>query len=327
MKKWLGLSIALVVSIPALAQTQTIVDIAVGNPDFSTLVTALQAAGLVDTLKGDGPFTVFAPTNAAFAKVDPATLTALLNDKAALTRVLTYHVVPGKVLAADVVKLTSAKTVEGSDINIAVAGAGVTLNGSTNVTATDIQASNGVIHVIDSVLLPPNLTIAPAAAPAAPAATTPAPEPAAPAAAAPADTMAGTAVDAVLANPDFSTLATALQVAGLVDTLKGAGPFTIFAPTNEAFAKLGEARIKRLLANKDELTKYLTYHVLSGKVLSSDIVGNNIRSAPTVEGGNINIRVSNGKVIINSRAQVTQADIQVSNGVIHVIDTVLIPRG
>ena len=139
--------------------------------------------------------------------------------------------------------------------------------------------------------------------------------------------MSGTAVDAVLANPDFSTLATALQATGLVDTLKGAGPFTIFAPTNEAFAKLGEARINRLLANKDELTKYLTYHVLSGKVLSSDIVGSNIRSAPTVAGGKINIRVSNGKVIINSRAQVTQADIQVSNGVIHVIDTVLIPRG
>lgn len=307
MKKLLGLSIALTLSVPALAQTQSIVDIAVGNPDFSTLVTALQAAGLVETLQGAGPFTVFAPTNAAFAKVDPATLAALLNDKAALTRVLTYHVVAGKVLAADVVKLTSAKTVEGSDVNIAVMGSMVMLNGSTTVTATDIQASNGVIHVIDSVLLPPNLTIAAAAAPAAPAAS-------------------GNAVDAVLADPQFSTLAAALTAADLVETLKGAGPFTIFAPTNDAFAKLGEARIARLLANKEQLTKYLTYHVLSGKVLSSDIVGQNIRTAPTVAGGNVNIRVSNGKVIINSRAEVTQADIQVSNGVIHVIDTVLIPR-
>ena len=307
MKKLLGLSIALTLSVPALAQTQSIVDIAVGNPDFSTLVTALQAAGLVETLQGVGPFTVFAPTNAAFAKVDPATLAALLNDKAALTRVLTYHVVAGKVLAADVVKLTSAKTVEGSDVNIAVMGSMVMLNGSTTVTATDIQASNGVIHVIDSVLLPPNLTIAAPAAPAAPAAS-------------------GNAVDAVLADPQFSTLAAALTAADLVETLKGAGPFTIFAPTNDAFAKLGEARIARLLANKEQLTKYLTYHVLSGKVLSSDIVGQNIRTAPTVAGGNVNIRVSNGKVIINSRAEVTQADIQVSNGVIHVIDTVLIPR-
>lgn len=304
MKKLLGLSIALTLSVPALAQTQSIVDIAVGNPDFSTLVTALQAAGLVETLQGAGPFTVFAPTNAAFAKVDPATLAALLNDKAALTRVLTYHVVAGKVLAADVVKLTSAKTVEGSDVNIAVMGSMVMLNGSTTVTATDIQASNGVIHVIDSVLLPPYLTIATAAAPAAP----------------------GNAVDAVLADPQFSTLAAALTAADLVETLKGAGPFTIFAPTNDAFAKLGEARIARLLANKEQLTRYLTYHVLSGKVLSSDIVGQNIRTAPTVAGGNVNIRVSNGKVIINSRAEVTQADIQVSNGVIHVIDTVLIPR-
>ncbi|MBC7647353.1 MAG: fasciclin domain-containing protein, partial [Pseudopedobacter sp.] len=288
MKKLLGLSIALTLSVPALAQTQSIVDIAVGNPDFSTLVTALQAAGLVETLQGAGPFTVFAPTNAAFAKVDPATLAALLNDKAALTRVLTYHVVAGKVLAADVVKLTSAKTVEGSDVNIAVMGSMVMLNGSTTVTATDIQASNGVIHVIDSVLLPPYLIIAAAATPAAPPAS-------------------GSAVDAVLADPQFSTLAAALTAADLVETLKGAGPFTIFAPTNDAFAKLGEARIARLLANKEQLTKYLTYHVLSGKVLSSDIVGQNIRTAPTVAGGNVNIRVSNGKVIINSRAEVTQA--------------------
>jgi uncharacterized surface protein with fasciclin (FAS1) repeats len=133
---------------------QTIVDVAVGAGSFNTLVTALKAADLVDTLGGTGPFTVFAPTDAAFAKIPKATLEALLADKEALKKVLTYHVVAGKVMAADVVKLDSAKTVAGPDVTIATKG-GVTLNGGTKVTKTDIAASNGVIHVIDTVLMPP----------------------------------------------------------------------------------------------------------------------------------------------------------------------------
>jgi uncharacterized surface protein with fasciclin (FAS1) repeats len=132
----------------------TIVDIAASNPDFSTLVAAVQAAGLVDTLSGDGPFTVFAPTNEAFAKLPAGTVESLLADIPALTKVLTYHVVSGKVLAADVVAMTSAPTVQGQDIAIAVVDGSVKLNDSTTVTATNLEASNGVIHVIDSVLLP-----------------------------------------------------------------------------------------------------------------------------------------------------------------------------
>jgi uncharacterized surface protein with fasciclin (FAS1) repeats len=158
MKKYIMLG--LLVLVPALtmkssAATQNIVQIAAGNPDFSTLVTALKAADLVKTLEGDGPFTVFAPTNKAFAKIKKADLDALLADKAALTKVLTYHVVSGKVMAADVMKMNKqmAKTVEGSELKISVMGKTVRINNS-KVTAVDIEASNGVIHVIDTVLMP-----------------------------------------------------------------------------------------------------------------------------------------------------------------------------
>ena len=133
------------------AQAKDIVDTAVAAGNFKTLATALQAAGLVDTLKGPGPFTVFAPTDAAFAKIPKADLDALLKDKAKLTAVLTYHVVPGKVMAADV-KAGPVKTVQGGSLTVATMG-GVTVN-QAKVTATDIVADNGVIHVIDTVLLP-----------------------------------------------------------------------------------------------------------------------------------------------------------------------------
>ncbi len=129
-----------------------IVDTAVSAGSFTTLVAAVQAAGLVDTLKGAGPFTVFAPTDEAFAKLPEGTVDALLKDIPKLTKILTYHVVSGKVLAADVVKLTSAKTVEGSEVKIDASN-GVKINDST-VTTADVAADNGVIHIIDSVLLP-----------------------------------------------------------------------------------------------------------------------------------------------------------------------------
>ncbi len=132
--------------------SKDIVDTAVSAGQFNTLAKALTEAGLVQTLKGDGPFTVFAPTDEAFAKLPPGTLEALLNDKAKLTAVLTYHVVPGKVMAADVVRLTEAKTVEGQTVKISTMGS-VMVN-DAHVVKTDIVASNGVIHVIDKVILP-----------------------------------------------------------------------------------------------------------------------------------------------------------------------------
>ncbi len=147
-------SAALVVSAASYASAKAdIVDTAVAAGSFNTLVTAVKAADLVDTLKGTGPFTVFAPNDAAFAKVPAADLDALLKDKAALGNVLTYHVVAGKVMASDVVKLTSAKTVQGQELKIAVKDGVVYVDGA-KVISTDIETSNGVIHVIDSVVLP-----------------------------------------------------------------------------------------------------------------------------------------------------------------------------
>ena len=155
-KRIVVLAAATLLSFSAVAyeKGKTIVDVAAGNPDFSTLVTAVKAAGLVETLSGDGPFTVFAPTNEAFAKLPAGTVEDLLKpeNKEKLVAVLTYHVVPGKVMAADVVKLDSAKTVNGKAIDIDTAS-GVKVDNAT-VTATDVAASNGVIHVIDTVILP-----------------------------------------------------------------------------------------------------------------------------------------------------------------------------
>ena len=144
---------------PHARTSQNIVQVASGAPQFSTLVSLIKKAGLVKTLSGKGPFTVLAPTNAAFAKVPKATLNALAANKAALAKVLTYHVIAGKAPASAVVKLDGqdVKTVEGSTIAVSVKGGKVYLNGTTKVTKTDIPASNGVIHQINGVLLPPDL--------------------------------------------------------------------------------------------------------------------------------------------------------------------------
>jgi uncharacterized surface protein with fasciclin (FAS1) repeats len=148
-----AVALTFVTAAPAMAQQKDIVDTAVAAGTFNTLAKALTVAGLVDTLKGPGPFTVFAPTDEAFAKLPKATLDALLADKAKLTQVLTYHVVAGKVMAADVVKVKEAKTVQGSAAKVTVNGSSVKID-NANVIKTDIAASNGVIHVIDAVILP-----------------------------------------------------------------------------------------------------------------------------------------------------------------------------
>jgi uncharacterized surface protein with fasciclin (FAS1) repeats len=148
-------AVAAILPVTAHSQDKNIVQTAVAAGSFKTLATALQAAGLVETLQGPGPFTVFAPTDEAFAKIPKADLDALLKDKAKLTAVLTYHVVAGKVMAADVVKLQSAKTVQGASVKVQVMNGKVMIN-NANVVKTDVAASNGVIHVIDTVILPPS---------------------------------------------------------------------------------------------------------------------------------------------------------------------------
>ena len=260
----------------------TVTEIAVGNPDFSTLVTALQVAGLVDLLKTDGPFTVFAPNNAAFAKVPPATLNALLADPAKLRQVLLYHVVPGRVRSTD---LTAGKviTAQGSAATINLTG-GVKINDAA-VIAANVEASNGVIHVIDSVILPPP-----------------------------------TVAEIAVGNPDFSTLVTALQVAGLVDLLKTDGPFTVFAPNNAAFAKVPAATLNALLADPAKLRQVLLYHVVPGRVRSTDLTAGKV---VTAQGSAATINLTGG-VKIND-ASVIAANVEASNGVIHVIDSVILP--
>jgi uncharacterized surface protein with fasciclin (FAS1) repeats len=160
MKKFLGLGLAALLASGVVAQTapKTITDIVVGDSNFSTLLAAVSAADLASTLSGPGPFTVFAPTNAAFAKLPAGTVENLVKpeNKAMLTSILTYHVVSGKAMSGDVVKLNgkSVKTVNGASVRVMVNGGKVMVN-NANVTAVDIAASNGVIHVIDTVLLPP----------------------------------------------------------------------------------------------------------------------------------------------------------------------------
>ena len=290
----------------------TIVDIAVADDRFETLVAALQAADLVGTLQGEGPFTVFAPTDDAFDALPEGTVEALLEDIPTLTAILLYHVVAGDVRAADVVALDSAVTVQGESVSISVEGDNVRINDALVVIA-DIVASNGVIHVIDAVLLPPE--------PAAQAMQSEQqdqseqseqaqPEPPA------------TIVDIAVADGRFETLVAAVQAAGLVDTLQGEGPFTVFAPTDDAFDALPEGTVAALLEDIPALTDILLYHVVAGDVRAADVVA--LDSAVTVQGESVSISVDGDSVRIND-ALVVIADIEASNGVIHVIDAVLLP--
>lgn len=284
--------------------TADIVDTAASAKGFSTLVAAVKAGGLVETLKGKGPFTVFAPTDEAFGKLPKGTIDTLLKpeNKDQLVSILAYHVVPGKVDAAHVVKLDSAKTVQGSTLPIHVEHGKVSVGG-VNVVKTDIDCSNGIIHVIDGVLMPPAKSAA-----AEPKQSEP----------------AGDIVDVAVGAGSFKTLVAAVQAAGLVDTLKSEGPFTVFAPTDEAFAKLPKGTVETLLKpeNKQKLTDILTYHVVPGKVLAADVV--KVNAAKTVQGSEVDVKVDGGTVMIDG-AKVLKTDIMTSNGVIHVIDSVILP--
>jgi transforming growth factor-beta-induced protein len=280
------------------AATANIVDTAVAAGNFKTLVAAVQAAGLADTLKGPGPFTVFAPTDAAFAALPGGSLDALLKDPARLREVLLYHVVAGTVASADVVKLTQAKTVGGADVTVSVSGSTVKINDAV-VTAVDIKATNGVIHVIDKVLVP---------AATAPVATTPVP--------------LVSIVDTAVAAGTFKTLVAAVQAAGLADTLQGPGPLTVFAPTDAAFAALPAGALDALLKDPARLREVLLYHVVSGAVTSADVV--KLTQAKPVGAGTLAISASGSTVRVNDAA-ITAVDVRASNGVIHVIDKVLIP--
>jgi transforming growth factor-beta-induced protein len=262
----------------------SIVDVAVEAGQFKTLLTAVEAAGLTDTLRAGGPYTVFAPTDEAFAKLPEGTIPALLNDKPKLRAILKYHVVPAKVTAKEVVELDSAETLLGQTVEIRHSSP-VRINGAL-ITKTDIMAANGVIHVIDEVILPP-----------------------------------ADIVDVAREAGSFNTLLKAVHAAGLADTLRSKGPFTVFAPTDAAFAKLPEGTISKLLDNPDKLASILKYHVVPGKVMAADVV--KLSSAKTVLGQSVDIDTSGGVKV--DGANVVKTDIETSNGVIHVIDSVILP--
>ena len=269
-----------------------IVDTAVRAGQFNTLAAALKAAGLVDVLKGEGPFTVFAPTDEAFARLPAGTVETLLKpeNKDKLIAILTYHVVPGKADAKTVLGQNAWGTVNGQRVEIAQRGGSAMIDGA-KIVKTDIDCTNGVIHVIDSVILPETRTIPEVAAEAG----------------------------------SFNTLLAAAKAAGLVGALSGEGPITVFAPTDEAFAKLPAGTVEGLLKpeNKDKLAAILAYHVVEGRVFSTDLPASG--NAKTLGGGSIAIKSDSHGVKINN-AKVVQADIDASNGVIHIIDTVLLPN-
>ncbi|MDZ7896858.1 MAG: fasciclin domain-containing protein [Arcicella sp.] len=283
-----------------VAAPKDITDVAIGDAQFSTLVAALTKANLVTTLKGTGPFTVFAPNNAAFTK---AGITSLDNQSAAaLTPILTSHVLSGTVKAADV-KSGAVSTVNtANQIYLSKNTDGVFINGNIKVIATDVTASNGVIHVIDNVIIPPTQNLVTIAA----------------------------------GNTNFSELVSLVGAAdpavGAALTNASANGLTVFAPTNAAFTELYRTTPKATLllpANRGLLTNVLLYHVVPGRVFSTDL--------PNVGATEVQTALSTGKVSFDlaggakvkgkasGNSNITSANILATNGVIHVIDKVLLP--
>ncbi len=269
-----------------------IVETAAAAGNFGTLLAAAKAAGLVDALKADGPLTVFAPTDEAFARLPKGTVEDLLKpeNKARLTSILTYHVVGARLGAAEVTKSTGALTLQGQRLAFKVSGDQVTVDGAT-VTKADVAAKNGVIHVVDRVLLPTDKSI----------------------------------VDVAAGAGKFETLLAAAKAAGLADTLGTGGPFTVFAPTDEAFAKLPKGTVQDLLKpeNKSKLADILKLHVLAGRVDSTAAA--KVKEAASLQGGKLAIVSADGGLTVGG-AKVLAADINASNGIIHVIDTMILPK-
>jgi uncharacterized surface protein with fasciclin (FAS1) repeats len=269
---------------PAMPPAKDIVDTAVAAGSFKTLAKALDAAGLVDVLKSEGPFTVFAPTDEAFAKLPKGTLKSLLkpDNRERLAAVLTYHVVPGRLEASRVLRSGKLDTVQGSSL-LPSRGRGGARVDAAKIVTTDVQAANGVIHVIDAVLLPKDLV--------------------------------GTAK----AAGQFKTLLAAAKAAGLVEALQAEGPLTIFAPTDKAFADLPAGTVQDLLLpeNRERLAAILKYHVVPRRVLLGT------PQAETLQGGALDIRPTGGFRV--NEATVVLANVRATNGVVHVIDRVLLP--
>ena len=268
----------------------TIVQTAQDAGSFNTLLAALGAADLTSALEGPGPFTVFAPTDAAFAQIDPAVLNDIIADPDLLARVLTYHVVSGEFTSTDVAGLSSAPTLNGKDVSLSFDGTTVMVDGATVIQA-DVDASNGIIHIIDQVLLP---------------------EPVADIV----QTAAGAGI--------FNTLLAAVDAAGLTAILKGDGPFTVFAPTDDAFAALDPDALNALLADPTALGAILTYHVVPGALDAASVLASS--SLSTVNGADATISLDgDGNPRIDD-AIIIQTNVGARNGIVHIIDRVIFPN-
>jgi len=275
----------------ALTTDQTVAEYALSDKNFSILVEALTKAELVGVLNGAGNFTVFAPTNDAFRALFTQLGVGGIADlsKETLTPILLYHVLGTEKKAAMLTSgyLNTLSPSQGSYLSLNLnTSSGVKINKETMVVVADVDVKNGVIHAIDKVLLPP------------------------------------TVVGHALANDSFSILVQAVVKANLVETLSGTGPFTVFAPTNDAFTalftQLGVTGIADL--TKEQLVPILTYHVVSGNVLSTQLSNGSV----TTLNGNISVTLSPAPAI-NTNSKIIATDVQASNGVIHVIDKVLLP--
>jgi uncharacterized surface protein with fasciclin (FAS1) repeats len=303
--------------------TMDIVETAVANGNFTTLLAAAEAADLVDALKSEGPLTVFAPTDDAFAALPEGTVEALLNDIDALTAILTYHVTVGAVTSDQVIQLSSIPTLNGAELTVTVTGDGMVKIDNATVLITDIETSNGIIHVIDAVVIPSAGQAGSGSDGQAYKATA----------------FFGGWFSQAIRDGRFqwltkrlslytvsylaglNTLNTAVKAAGLRNTLRYDGPFTVFGPTNEAFAALPPGALESLLQDPDALGNILLYHVVPKIVKAEDVV--KLTEATMANGETVSISV-NGGVMVND-ANVIAVDIIARNGVIHVIDGVLIP--
>lgn len=287
----------------ATTATADIVDTAIGAGSFTTLVAAVQAAGLEGALRAEGPFTVFAPTDDAFAALPDGFVAQLLQprNQGKLQELLLYHVVAGETFSNQLRRVQFVPTLADKYVWVRKLWNGTVKVNNATVIAADVDASNGVIHVINKVLVPAGFELVP-------------------------EEPTADIVDTAIAAGSFSTLVAAASAADLVGALKGDGPLTVFAPSDAAFANLPAGLVEALLLpeNKAKLQEVLLYHVVAGRVLKSDL--NFYQRVPTLQGSEVAIVKWFGNVWVNT-SKVTAADVLATNGVIHVVDRVLIPRG
>lgn len=319
-------------------------DAIASSPELSTLASTLEDAGFLETLNGDGPFTVFAPSNAAFDKIPTAVLDSILADTDLLTSLLGFHVIEGEALTgAQLGDAATAASLEGSELTFTQGADGVTINGSAAIECGDIAVANGVIHIIDSFLQPPTAdfggngssSVPSSSGPNVTAVATPAEGPNGPdCATLPAEGEGSiaeaatlTAGDAIATNPLLSTFAEALDAAGITAALNDEeGPWTIFAPSNAAFEALGEDDVAAILGDTEQLTAIVTYHIVKGQSLTAANLVTST-SQTTEQGGALTFASqADGSVSINNGVStITCSNIAVANGTIHIINTLLVP--